>query len=51
MKKHRPVLVLDCNDKQLHSTKNFAHVRHLLKRGKAVRICNNPFTIKLQKKV
>lgn len=51
MKQHKPVMVFDGNNKALHSTKNFAHIRHLLKNGKAEVVSRNPFTIKLMKKI
>lgn len=51
MKRYNSVYVVDMNEKPLHSTKNYAHVRHLLKKGKAEIYRKNPFTIRLLKKI
>lgn len=51
MRKHNSVNVVDINEKPLHSTRNFAHVRHLLRKGKAEVYSKEPFTIRLLKKV
>lgn len=49
MKTHRtPVYVVNRKCKPLDPTYRFGHVRKLLKTGKAVPICNNPFTIRLK---
>ncbi len=45
------VMVKNSDDTYLHPTTNNAHVRHLLKEGKAEIVSKNPFTIKLKKYV
>ena len=42
------VYVVNKHGKPLPPTKRLGHVRKLLKSGKAVPICNNPFTIRLK---
>lgn len=42
------VNVVDKKGKPLAPTTRFGHVKKLLKSGKAVPICNAPFTIKLK---
>lgn len=42
------VYIVDKKGNPLMPTTRFGHVRKLLKEGKAVPICNSPFTIKLK---
>lgn len=42
------VYVVDKHGKALMPTTRYRHVRKLLKSGKAVAICNKPFTIRLK---
>jgi hypothetical protein len=42
------VYVLSKKGKPLMPTNRFCHIKKLLKNGKAVPVCNNPFTIKLK---
>jgi hypothetical protein len=42
------VYVLSKKGKSLMPTNRFCHIKKLLKNGKAMSVCNNPFTIKLK---